>query len=318
MKPLFNCSQSDFILVVYTGLNSFHEHLAAFTNRSPKYVLAWETTMRTDLAAAEAMPTEDVRDAEQSAYTAELKIKAEIARNYYQRLKGHIEAAFPDYLVDIKLQAAGQKLYQASADKNWPSLQTLLSMASRFVAANLATLTANDEMPLTFQAEFDAVIQDFRDSLTAFEDIKESKMVDGQERVTALNDIHRRFMPMMTIGQDIFKDNEAVRTQFVFADVLSRVGGTGLAGLNGKVTDSATNLPIFEAHIKIFHPDTPETEYTGTTNEEGEYLVNCPSGTYTVTVAKASYNPHTMVDIVVEVGTVSRVNVKLTPLPPNE
>ena len=311
MRPLFNCSQSDFILVVETGLNSFHEYLASFTARSPKYVLAWETTMRTDLAAAEAMPTEEVRDAEMSALGVELSEQGDLCRNFYQRLKGHIAAAFPENLVEIKQQAAGQKLYEKASENNWPSLLTMLSMAARFVAANVATLTANDEMPPAFPAEFDAAIAEFRLRLSTYQDFKETIMVERQERVAALNDIHKRLMPMMTTGQDIFKDNEAVRTQFVFNDVLKRITGPGLAGLDGKVTDNGTNLPISGALVKLFLPDNPSTEYLGTSDANGDYFVNCPSGTYSVTVSAVGYTPHTMTDIIISVGTVSKINVKL-------
>ncbi len=312
MKPLFNCSQADFILVVNTGLNSFLEHQPLFPPRSPKFTLAWETTMRTDIDAAEAMPTEAERDAESQLLADDLDNKADLGRNYYQRLKGHITNSFPANLVDIKLKAAGQGLYEKA--NNWPSLMTMLGMAQRFIAANLAALLANDEMPPTFPTEFDTVIADFRASLATYQDFREVIMVESQDRIAALNSVHKRFMPMMKIGQDIFKDNPAVYTQFVFADVLARVGGHGQAGFDGKVIDSVTNLPIPGALIKLFLPDNPETEYTTMTNGDGDYIVNCPSGTYTVTVGKPGYNSHTMEGMVVEVGTVSRLNVKLSPM----
>ncbi|MBI1224209.1 MAG: hypothetical protein GC192_03140 [Bacteroidetes bacterium] len=313
MVALFNCSQADFILVVITGLNSYFEYITSFTAFSPKYTATWGNEMRADLAAAEAMPTEGARDAESEGKRIELVEKAALARKYWQRLKRYIMSAYPENLVNIKLMAAGQSLYLKATQENWPATQMMLSAATRFMSNNMDDLTKNDNMPPTFPAEFGVVIANFRQQLSDYEDSKETIMVETQNRITALNDIHRRFMPMMLDGQDIYSDNEAVRKQFVFADVLSRVGGNSLAGLSGTVTDDATNLVILDAHIKLYVAETPGMEYVGATNEEGEYEVNCPSGTYTVTVEATGYNPSNTPGVVVGVSTVSRMNIRLTP-----
>jgi hypothetical protein len=313
MKSNFNCSQADLILVVTTGLNSFFNYLAEFLLFNTKLTEDWGDTMRTDLAAAEAMPDEADGDSRKRAKGVAVSGKAVAGRAFWQQMKGYIEGAFPENLVDIKLTAAGQRLYKEASGGSWPATQQLFAAATRFMAANVAALTAAGEMPATFPDAFAAAITAFRTELSEYESLKTDIMVESQERRAALNDIHSRFMKMMTAGQKIFKDNPAVYTQFVFADVLARVGGHGLAGLDGKVLDDVTNLAISGALIKLFNPATPEITYMATADEEGEYVVNSPSGTYTIEVMAPGYSTYTLAGVEVEVGTISRFNVKLLP-----
>jgi Carboxypeptidase regulatory-like domain len=313
MKSDFNCSQSDFILVVTAGLNSFFNFLPQFALYNKQLTDKWGDTMRTDLAAAEAMPDEDTRNANQREKATKVAEKAEVGRMYWQQMKDYIIGAYPENLVEIKLTAAGQKLYKEAGNSNWPINQQMFASATRFMTANLAALNEADQMPSTFPADFEAAIQAFRNELSEYETMKTDNMVGSQERIAALNNIHKRFMVMMNAGQKIFKDNPAVYTQFVFADVLSRVGGHRLAGIEGKVTDDAANLPLSGALVKLFLPDFPETAYTGITDDDGAYIANSPSGTYTVTVSKPGYATYMAENMRVEVGTVSRMNVKLVP-----
>lgn len=312
MNTLFNSSQADFILVATTALNSYFEYLADFTDFSPKYTQVWGDNLRTKLDDVQEMPIEDARRAESEAIRVLLTQKNRQACNEWQKLKRYITTAYDESLVNIKLTAAGQNLYTTAVNENWSSAQMMYAAATKFITTNLATLTANNNMPPTFPAAFGTVVDDFKQLLSDYEDSKETIMVDTQNRLIALNDIFRLLMPMMLDGQEIFRDNEAVRKQFIFTDVLSRITGPGLAGLDGKVTDTVTNLPISGAVVKLFLSDNPGTEYLGSTNEVGDYLVNCPSGTYNVTVTAVGYNAHTMESILVSVGTVSRINVKLS------
>lgn len=311
-NPNYNCTQADLIVVIKTGLASAIEYLPRLTAFSPKYTLTYFNSLISETDAAAALPDRDARVAVSEMMRLDLVQKNREYCNKWQFLKRYISKVYKGEALQLQLNSAGQGYYTRAQNENWPSTRAMLDSASKYATLNSAELVANDNMPPTFPTQLSDALADFDTLVTAYESSKESILVATQLKIAALNAINSKFMEVMLDGQEIFKNEETIYKQFVFAEILSRVSGPGLAGLNGKVTDSATNLPIFEAHIKIFHPDTPETEYTGTTNEEGEYLVNCPSGTYTVTVAKAGYNPHTMVDMVVEVGTVSRVNVKLS------
>lgn len=313
MTALFNCSQADFIIVVNTGLNSYREYLPQFTNFSPKYTVAWGDSLQDAVDAVQMMPIEDARRAESEALRVLLAQKNRQACSEWQKLKRYITNAYDENLVNIKLMAAGQNLYSKSLNESWPSAQMMYSAAVKFMTANLTTLTENDNMPPAFPAAFEAVITEFKTLLSGYEDSKETMMVETQDRLVALNKIYRTFMPMMLDGQEIFRDNEAVRTQFVFTDVLNRVGGPGLAGIDGTVQDDVTNMPVAGAQIKLFNPNSPDVFYTAISDGEGNYVVNSPSGTYTIEVAATGYSPFSQAGVTVEVGTVSRLNVKLVP-----
>lgn len=309
IQALFNCSQADFILVMNIILNSFSEYLSDFAVVSRKYDSTWGTTVRDKLQAAENLPNEEEREAASEELRSKLMEQAILGRKMWQFLKHYINDAYELSMAKIKLKAAGSNLYDDASNDNWPIIQMMFNMAQRFLAANEEELLAAGEMPLTFKADFDAMFKEFRKRLMAFEDGKENNMVISQQRTSALNEVHLLVMPMATLGQRIFASNEAVRKQFVFSDVLSRVGGTGLAGIRGKVTDVETSAGIEAATISM-----KDVEQTAVTDENGNYVLNSPSGKYQVTVTAPGYVTRVIEDFTVEVGTVSKLDVAMTKL----
>jgi hypothetical protein len=57
-----------------------------------------------------------------------------------------------------------------------------------------------------------------------------------------------------------------------------------MAVLSGKVADTAGN-PVVKATIKFIDPTTHKTIQTVTTGNNGEYILQVPQGTYTVTIS---------------------------------
>ena len=133
-------------------------------------------------------------------------------------------------------------------------------------------------------------------------------MVATEQCIKALNDIYQRFMAMMLDGQEIFRNDEVVRKQFVFTDVLSRVSGPSQAGLRGVIKDGNTNQPIADARIALF-----KTDYFAISGYEGNYLLHCPSGDYEIEVTATGYRSSGLKPVTVTIGTISLRSEKLLP-----
>jgi hypothetical protein len=315
LQPLYGCPQADFIVVAGTGYDSLEEYLADFTDFSPAYDQGWLDAARSELTVAAELPDEDARRA-----TSEL-IRVDLAElnlkccESWQRLKRYISKAFPENIVAIKLAAAGQNNYRAAANESWPYTKSLLISAANFMTANLTALTANNIMPPGFPAQMNALAALFNAKLSAYESAKEAIPVATELKVAALNKVFQRLMPMLLDGQEIFKNQEAIRQQFTYSVILSRVSGPGLAGIRGTITDKTTNDPIRNARIAF-----QDTDYLAITDENGEYELLCPSGKYTAVFSADGFNTHTETNVKVEVGTLSTIDLQMTPVdvPPAE
>ena len=234
-----------------------------------------------------------------------------LACKAWQALKRYISRSFDSDLVALKLKAAGGNYYAKAYADGWPEAQQMFTNAQNFIEANKDRLLT--VMPVDFQENFNNLAKDFKAKLADYEQSKEAISEGTQTRVKALNDIHRTFMEMMLDGQAIFEDNEAIRKQFIFTEVLSKVSGPGLAGVRGQVTEVLTNSPIANAVVTITD-NTGKQIATATTDAEGKYLANTPSGVYKVSVAANGFISRMVEDFSVDIGTVSKLDVALSPV----
>ncbi len=306
----FNCSQSDFIIVVETGINSFIQYLLPFKEFSQFYSPAWSDELTLRLVAAAAMPDEDTLRSESEGIRKDLVKANRLCCKEWQILKRHISRSFDSDVVYLKLKAAGNNYYKTAANDGWPEASQMFTNAKNFMVSNAEKLSA--VMPASFPNSFEEKVNEFRRILAAYEQSKEVVMEGTQNRRKALNSIHKDFMVMMLDGQQIFGDNEAVRKQFVFTDVLSRISGAGLAGIRGAITDTVTNAAIANASITI-KDGNGNTIGVTTSDAEGKFVNNTPSGTYNVTVVANGYITRIVDGFTVDVGTVSKLDIALSP-----
>lgn len=314
MKGKYNCPQAVFIVLVDTVLNSLLEYLAAVTAEVPRYDQAWIDMMRAKLTAAIALPTEEEAQAASSLIRVTLMQQTLDCCRLWQTLARRINGAYPANMVDIQLSAAGQSKYASAYNKNWPDAKSLMDSGQKFITANLATLTANGNMNASFATTFSDATDQYNTLLSDYESSKEAIGVATQNRIAAFNEIYELLIEMMKDAENLFQDNEAVRTQFVYSHVLERISGPGLAGARGTVFNSATLYPITGVLVEIWLPDMPVTRYAAVTDLDGKYLINCPSGNYYIQFTADGFVPSGAKDISISVGTVSAFNEKLTPV----
>lgn len=313
-KPKFNCSQAVFVVVVETILSSLEEFLSVITPRRPKYKMAWITEVRAQLAAANALPDEAARQAASSIIRVDLSDLNRQCCNAWQELADFIRGAFAPNIVDIQLKAAGHDRYEKAVKPNWPETKAMMKSGNDFMTANIGKLTSDENMDPAFATEFSSLMTSFNSMLLSYESSKEAIPIATDAKTDAFNEVYDTIRPMMDFVQKIFRDNEAVRTQFVFSNVVERVSGPGLAGARGTITNGVDSMPIENAMVKIWIENSPATFYTATTDADGKYLMNCPSGDYKLKVTAENYVDSAEKDISISVGTVSAFDIALVPL----
>ena len=86
----YSCSQSELYSGARMVLRAAIREISGFTPKKPKYVVAFFDAIRLEIAAAEALPDEDFREATVSTLHQTLKDKGILCLNKWQDLKRHI------------------------------------------------------------------------------------------------------------------------------------------------------------------------------------------------------------------------------------
>jgi len=202
----------------------------------------------------------------------------------WQLLKRYITAAYDKDIVGIKLQAAGDSLYKKATLYNWSAVLSLVDTANTFIANNLDALTANGNMPVSFQTNFRTAGDKCLALSTSFSWVKIHKEMYTQRKINANNAIYASVIEMLKDGQQIFKNDLTLKKQFTFNYLVSIHRGEGSASLKGYIVNSL-NLPVEGAVIV-----SQDLKYTATTDSKGYYRINrIAAGTYTFSVICPGY-----------------------------
>lgn len=308
-KANFNCSQADLYMICRMGWQSCEEQLPAFAAFKAKYTPVFIADRRAEIDAAEALPNFQTRDAISETFRIQSSELLKQCLSNWQKLKRYIADAWPENLQKPKLEAAGQKDYTRAAEENWDAARALLTAGMQFIDDNTAALTANDNMPSTFQGAFKTAKGDFETKHQEFLNSQESNAAKAEDKNIANNDIHAKVMAMFLDGQEIFKNNDAIKKQFVFEQVLLLVSGPGTAGFKGTVIDSVTGLPIEDVVFTLKGSDK-----TTTTDQDGRFsILQLAAQEWEVAVVKAGYQEKKFKQTV-NVGTVSTIKIELIPV----
>ncbi len=309
-KSNYACTEQELYTICTTGWKSCEQYLVNFTAFKAKYKPTLITDRLAAVIAASELPDEQQRNATYETANINLKKQGRACCDKWQMLKRYIADAFPADEQKPMLEAAGFNYYDKAASNNWDSVKGLNTSGSTFIAAKLSELTANENMPPAFQLEFDSEKTQFDKTHQAFIQAEEEAHVGQDDKVKANNAIYADLISMLLDGQEIFKNEEPIYKQFVFAELLYLASGTGTAGFKGRVTIVGTPVGI-EGVIVTIKNNSKTTE----TDADGKYEINqLASGTYTIIFEKVGYQPKTIENWIVKVGTVSNLNVELSPL----
>jgi hypothetical protein len=313
LRAIYNCTQQELYTICNLGWVSCNQNLADFSSFKAKYTMVFITTRQADVAAAQLLPDDQQRGEVAESLRVQLQEQSILCLNAWQKLKRYIADAYQPSLQKAKNEAAGQNYYATAASENWDDVQGLMTSGFTFITTNLADLTANQNMPATFEADFTTLRSDFNSLHQDFLDKEENAKIQTEEKQLANNNIYSALISMFLDGQEIYKNQPAIKKLFVFDQVLQLVSGPGVAGFKGIVTDNTiAHTPVPNATITIV-----ETGVTTITGPDGKYQLSpVPAGTYQVTVHAVGYQPFIIAAQEVLVGTISTLNVTLNILAP--
>lgn len=223
MNPKYNCTQAELYAVTGTAWKSFEENNAAFQALKPKYDAMFLAARRLELKTAEELPDEQARYANAEAFLVTLREKATVAKAKWQLLKRYIVDAFPKSLQKTRQEEAGLLLYGEAGVDNWEVMKQLFIAGKNFITTHAAELAANNNMPPTFPGDYDTAKGLFETNYQDYLDETELAVVATQTKITSNNTVYDEVIKMMDDGKEIFKDDEAVRKQFVFDEVLALI-----------------------------------------------------------------------------------------------
>ena len=310
-QPLYECTQQELYTIARLGWNSCNQHIIEFGTLKAKYDPAYITARLNEITAASLLPDAQARGSQSESYRVQLIEKNREALYFWINLKRYIADAYPKNLQKAKLEEAGQNSYEEAANYDWDATQGLLSSGSIFITNNQTELEADDNMPITFPAQFNTFKTEF---LTLHQDFLDSRLTSEsgtQTKILANNAIHDKLMRMLLDGQFIFREDEAEKKRFIFANLLIKVRGAGTAGIKGTVTDAITHLPIKDVDVSLVY-----TVKKGKTDEEGKYeITRVAHGEFDIEVKKTGYQTKVITEFEILIGTISTLDIELAPEP---
>lgn len=307
LRSAYPCPQQELYTIARAGWRSFLMYLTAFTLYKVKYTAAFAQARLDEIDAAADLPDDQARSADSEELRIKLQQAAKVCLNKFQTLKRYIADAYPPELQKPHTEAAGQKHYEKASNNNWDSVKGLVTSGINYLKQHQADLSNNDNMPNTFLAEFEDTKKAFAQLHDAFLTSEETAQIQTQTKIKANNEVYNKLMGMFLDGQEIFREDEAVKRKFIFADLLYLVGGAGTSGVKGYVTDAQTQQVINDVIVSIVFKDRS----TQTDNEGRYQMLQIASGYYTLQFEKTGYQTLLIENHEVKTGITSQLDVTL-------
>lgn len=308
LQTNYNCSQSELYSICRLGWKSCEQHLNDFADFKARYSYQYIQDRLAEISNTENLADDQARGAISERLRTQLIEKADECTAAFQKLKRYIEDAYPSNQQKAQFDAAGQQYYTRATAYNWDSVASLNASVTRFVSDYLNDLTANLNMPLSFQSKVDNLRTEFTQLLQDFLNAEEDAKQKTEQKVNANNQLYADLIKMFKDGQEIFKKDTAEYKQFVFEQVLNLVSGTSTAGVRGYVTDGASGEPLANVQVSIVGKNKSTT-----TDNEGRFeMLQIAAGIYTIEFRLDTYQLYTSTNFEVKTGTVSKLDVNLT------
>lgn len=313
-KPDYHCSQQELYAVGRLGWNACSARISDFSAFKTKYTEAFVSERMAEISSAEELPDEMQREEDFRTLRVSLKDQATECLSFCQQLKRYIAEAYTGELTGIKLNAAGHTYYRRAAQYDWISMQRLLVDGSAFITENKQELIAKGHMPGPFEEKFLAARHRFDQLFSEYLGATQESELETQEKLKANNEVYRQLMSMFLDGQSIFKDDEVLRRQFTFEQVLFTSGGPGAQGIRGEFTRT-DGKPVSSGEVIISGP----AGKTAAIDEKGRYeCVQLPAAKgYTLTIKVAGCEEMVIHEVEITTGTMKTVNATLVSLQAN-
>jgi hypothetical protein len=302
---IYSCTKKLLYSICTTCWNSCSNYVTDFTSFKAFYTPQFISTQLQAIEDAKALPDSRQIIAARRNARVNLIAAADIVKSNWQNLKVYITKAYSKDLAPAMLDAAGADLYRKVSANNWGAITALIDAANTVIADNLADLTANNNMPETFQATFQTAGENCIGLATTFFEADNAKKFVVQNKLAANNAIYESTIEMLKDGQQIFKDNAAVKPFFVFSEQAAVQEGKNTASVYGYIKNDA-KLPVVGATVT-----SKELGYSAITNEKGRYsITRMVEGDYTLTITCPGYVSQD-IQVTVVAGTKTKATVTL-------
>ena len=306
----YNCNTQELYSAARLGWDSCSEQLTDFTAFKAKYTAAFITAQLAEIDIAANLPDDQARAAKAESERINLTQIADTCLANWQKLKRYIADAFSTEQQKPNIESAGSEYYEKAGNYNWDSLQGLLTAGQTYIAANLAALQANQNMPAAFATSFSTDKTAFDNLHQQFLQSEELSQQGTEAKIIANNKVYSNLISMFLDGQEIYKTNEVIKKQFVFDQVLNLVSGTGTAGIKGYITADKTNTPIQGAIVAI-----EQNGKSAKTDQDGKYqILQVAANSYNIKIGAEGYTSKLIENVVVKTGTVSTLSATLVPI----
>jgi hypothetical protein len=307
MNPIkiYGCTKELLYTICLACWNSCSNYQSNFAAFKALYTPVFITDAIARVQDARALPdSRQVITARAAARIKLIEAAADVKVNW-QMLKAYITQAYSKEMAPAMLEGAGASLYKKASGDHWSSIRSLIDAANSFITQNLAALTENENMPETFPAVFQSAGENFVDLSVTFFRIDNAKKMIVTQKIEANNAIYESLISMLKDGQQIFKDDIAIKNLFVFEQQLATRKGTGSASLSGHIKNEI-QLPVVGALIT-----SNELGYQAFTNSKGHFSIKrMVAGDYNITVSFPGYTPAEQA-ISLTAGVASKLNLTL-------
>lgn len=303
-QAIYAMKQAELYTICLMAWDSCTAHLTDFTAFSAGYTSASVLARKAQIASAKALPDYQARNSQAETLRVGLLTVNDSCCSLWQKLKRYITYAYASNLWQINYDAAGMEYYATASNYNWDSTEQLMNAGKAFITANSAALLANANMPATFSATFSAATLDFTTKHQAYLQEREDVRIDTQTKVLANNQIYTNLVAMLADGKLIYDTNPAIRNEFTLTTLMSIVSNSGLSGVKGTVADSVSRAPLAGVTITII-----ELNLNTTTDVNGFYTIDAPSGSYTLEASGVGITTPITVSFTIATGVQTTVNV---------
>jgi hypothetical protein len=308
--PKYHFKQAELYTIARLVIDMVAKSLPRFTAFKGKYTNAWLTAALAQIDIAEDLPNKDQRKAIHQTLHTQLQELNQKALHQFNALERYIAEIFPQDVLQIQIDAAGGAYYTAAHLGDFDATNQLLAKANTFITDNLTQLSySGNNMPATFQGQFSTLKTNYKNKHIAFLTSESAAQTGRGDKIKANNIIYELITNINADAQAIFINptDESERNQFTVEHQLQLVRGAGVAGMRFHITNAVTEEDIQDVTVTI------KTGVTVTTDKNGRALkLQLAADTYHIKVQKAGFTLQEL-PIIVQTGTVKRVNIQLQP-----
>jgi hypothetical protein len=227
-EPDYECKQNELYSIALMGWKSFMDQQPEFEAYNTLYTAAYGAAMRDAVMNAKQMPDNFQRRDVHKTLRTKLKAVTEHVLIKWQQLDSFIQEGFAEANYESKKLAAGYAYYNAAANDDWKSADSLLGDATTFISEHIAALTSGG-MPATFEGEFGLLKTSFETLYEEFTDAEQDGPEQTDAKLAANNELHKNLMKMFKDGKKIFRHSAAVKQRFIFTHLLKLISGGSVA-----------------------------------------------------------------------------------------